>query len=473
MKKQLLIVLLAILFVQISMAQHQEISEKPSIWKGMLNRAKDSTTFLHAIKSGDVDVHLRYFFMYTDNKKELTDYFANALGGALRYETAPFHGFQVGMSGSFIFNIGSSDLSKPDSASGQLNRYEIGLFDIQNPKNKRDIADLEEIYLKYNFRKSYVLFGRQFINTPFINLQDGRMRPTSVSGLWLSIDEVKTLHVEGGILHNISPRSTVGWFNPGESIGLYPGGVNTDGTKSEYAEHLNSKVIAMAGFQWAPVKYLQLHLWDMYTHNISNSLLVQADLQYPFKDNTLFAAGQMIRQDALKDGGNADPAKTYFDKGAKAMTFGAKLGWKNKAFEISANYNRITDHGRYLMPREWGRDPFFTFLPRERNEGFGDVHAVMGKINYNIQKINLKFSLAGGYYKMPDVKDFRLNKYGLPTYSQINLDIRYQFPGRMKGLEAQFLIAGKINVGETYNNAKFVINKTDMVSYNLVINYHF
>ena len=97
----------------------------------------------------------------------------------------------------------------------------------------------------------------------------------------------------------------------------------------------------------------------------------------------------------------------------------------------------------------------------------------MGKINYNVQKINLKFSLAGGYYKMPDVKDFRLNKYGLPTYSQINLDIRYQFPGRMKGLETQFLIAGKINVGETYNNAKFVINKTDMVSYNLVINYHF
>ncbi|HQD12845.1 MAG TPA: hypothetical protein PLW43_07875, partial [Chitinophagales bacterium] len=67
MKKQLLSVLSAILFVQISMAQHQEISEKPSIWKGMLNRAKDSTTFLHAIKSGDVDVHLRYFFMYTDN----------------------------------------------------------------------------------------------------------------------------------------------------------------------------------------------------------------------------------------------------------------------------------------------------------------------------------------------------------------------------------------------------------------------
>ena len=151
----------------------------------------------------------------------------------------------------------------------------------------------------------------------------------------------------------------------------------------------------------------------------------------------------------------------------------ALAGWKNKEIEVSMNYNRITDHGRYLMPREWGREPFFTFLPRERNEGFGDAHAVMGKINYSITKIKLKLSLAAGYYKLPDVKNFRLNKYGLPSYTQINADIRYTFPKKFSGLEAQLLIAGKINSGETYNNAKFVINKTNMVLYNFVLNYHF
>jgi hypothetical protein len=155
------------------------------------------------------------------------------------------------------------------------------------------------------------------------------------------------------------------------------------------------------------------------------------------------------------------------------MTYGARLGWKNKAVEVSINYNRITDHGRYLMPREWGREPFFTFLPRERNEGFGDAHAVMGKINYTISKIKLKLSLAAGYYKMPDVKDYRLNKYGLPSYTQINADIRYTFPKKISGLDAQLLITGKINNGETYNNAKFVFNKTNMVLYNFVLNYHF
>lgn len=48
------------------------------------------------------------------------------------------------------------------------------------------------------------------------------------------------------------------------------------------------------------------------------------------------------------------------------------------------------------MPREWGREPFFTFLPRERNEGFGDVHALMGKLSYNNSKISVKTSLAVG-----------------------------------------------------------------------------
>ena len=92
MKKQFFILLMALLFSKISKSQHQEISEKPSIWKNIQTKTKDSSTLLFAIKNGKVNVHLRYFLMATDNQKGLTDYFANALGGGLRYETAPFHG---------------------------------------------------------------------------------------------------------------------------------------------------------------------------------------------------------------------------------------------------------------------------------------------------------------------------------------------------------------------------------------------
>ena len=455
-------------------AQHQELSEKAVMYKGKQNATEDTTSLLHAFKAGSFNGHFRYFFMSTQNKKGLTDYYANAAGGGIRYETAKFHGFQMAVSGFYIFNIGSSDFTKLDSATGQYNRYEIALFDVEAPTNKRDLDRLEEFYLKYNFKNSNIVFGRQLINTPFINLQDGRMRPTGVEGIWVEVNEIKKTKIEGGWLYALSPRATVKWYDAGESIGLYPTGVNPDGTKSGYNNNIESKGVAVLGITTNINKNIKLQGWNMFTQNVFNTAMLQADMNFVVKDGSnLFAAAQFIRQDAVNDGGNAEPSKTYFANGQKSITFGGKLGWKNKRWETSINYNRITAHGRYLVPREWGREPFFTFLPRERNDGLGDVHAMMAKINYHIPKARIKTSLAAGYYNLPDVKNYRLNKYGLSSYTQVNADIRYSFAGMLEGLDAQLLFVGKLNNGETYNNNKFVINKVKMQVYNFVLNYHF
>ncbi|MFN0081879.1 MAG: OprD family outer membrane porin [Ferruginibacter sp.] len=455
-------------------AQNQQISEIPKMYKDKQVEKQDTTSLLSAFKRGHFNGHFRYFFMSTQNQNGLTDYYANAAGGGIRYETANFHGFHFAAGGFYTFNIGSSNLAKPDTTTGQSNRYEIALFDVKNPYKKKDIDRLEEFYIKYHYKKSSIVYGRQLINTPFINLQDGRMRPTGVEGFWFEMNEVKKLKLEGGWLYAISPRGTTKLFDIGESIGVYPTGVNIDGTKSQHANNLTSKGVFLAAAHVELNKNVTLQGWNVFTENIFNTTMLQTDFSLPLKDNnTIFAAAQFIRQDAVSNGGNEDAAKTYFEKGGKAITFGAKAGWKNKQWEASSNYNRITADGRYLMPREWGREPFFTFLPRERNEGLGDVHAIMGKVNYNIPKIRVKTSLAAGYYKLPDVKDYRLNKYGVPSYTQVNTDVRYAFNKVLKGLEAQLLVVGKLNSGETYNNKRFEINKVNMVLYNFVLNYHF
>jgi len=455
-------------------AQHQEVSEKSDMYKGKQVQTVDTTSLLSAFKRGHVNGHFRYFFMATDNRPGLTDYYANAAGGGIRYETARFHGFQFAVSGFYTFNIGSSDLSKADTLTGQFNRYEIALFDVNDPNNKKDIDRLEELYLKYSHNKVSITFGRQLLNTPFINLQDGRMRPTGVEGIWMEFNDTKKIKAAGGLLYALSPRGTTRWYDIGESLGVYPAGVNIDGSKSGYTNNINSKAIALLGINYKFNKNWQLQLWDVYTDRVFNTVMLQADLLLPQKNKqAFFGAVQVIMQDAVGNGGNADPTKTYFEKSGRSFSFGAKAGWKNTKWETGINYNRITTHGRYLMPREWGREPFFTFLPRERNEGFGDVHAFMAKINYNMPKARVKTSLAAGYYKLPDVKDYRLNKYGLPSYTQLNADIRYAFAGILKGLEAQLLVVGKMNAGETYNNKRFEFNKVDMLQYNFVLNYHF
>ena len=111
--------------------------------------------------------------------------------------------------------------------------------------------------------------------------------------------------------------------------------------------------------------------------------------------------------------------------------------------------------------------------PRERNEGLGDVHAIVLKINYKIPKYRITTAAALGHYNLPDVINYRLNKYGMPSYNQLNIDLRYKFSGLLKGLESQLLLVYKSNTGNTYGNNKYMINKTDMSLWNLVLNYQF
>ena len=171
-----------LLLSAILLAQHQDLQEKPKLWQTDSKLAIDTNSLLAAFKSGTVN---GYFLSSTDNTGILTDYYANAVGGGLRYESTAFHGFSMGVSGFYIFDAGSSDLAKKDAASGQANRYEIGLFDVTDPENLSEINRVEEFFIKYRKAATKITFGRQLINTPFINLQDGRMRPTAVEGVWL------------------------------------------------------------------------------------------------------------------------------------------------------------------------------------------------------------------------------------------------------------------------------------------------
>ena len=474
--KYLFIPLLAVLLSAggSSFAQHQELQEKPNLWKEKQQQPVDSASLLYAFRHGKVNGHFRYFFMATENAEGLTDYYANAVGGGIKYETAPFKGFQFGVSGFFIYNIGSSDLAKADEKTGQKNRYEIGLFDIENPSNTTDIDRLEELYVKYNWKQSRITVGKQLLNTPFINLQDGRMRPTETEGAWVEINELKRTKIEAGYIYRISPRSTVRWYGIGESIGIYPVGVNPDGTKSGYAGNIESNGIALIGLTRKLGEQLSLSLWNTWVHHVSNTVMLQADYtRKTGNGNKLIAGAQAVYQHAIGNGGNEDPLKTYYSPGGKAITFGARVGLEHSRWQASFNYNRITGDGRYLMPREWGRDPFFTFLPRERNEGFGDVHAYVLKAAYSLPGQSLKALVGLGYYDLPEVTNYALNKYGMPAYGQVNAELRYAFKGLLQGLEAQLLYVYKSGRGDTYHNDKYVINKVDMSNWNLVLNYHF
>lgn len=435
---------------------------------------KDTNTLSHFFERGRFYGHARSYMSGTINQGDLTDYYAWGIGAGIGYETPKFFKhFQVGLSGFFMFNVKSSDLSKVDPKTNQANRYEIGLFDIERPNDHEDLDRLEELFVKTHLgKKSTLTIGRQIPQTPFINPQDGRMRPTLVEAAVLELKEIKNLNLHGEYIWRISPRSTVRWFETGESMGIYPVGVDINGKPSQYKNNIESGGVGIVGAVYQK-KQWNIQLWDTYIDNVLNTAQLKAEWKSkPNAGKNWIFGGQYIQQNAIGNGGNEDPTKAYTQENSGSTVFSGRLGQQSVKFDWFLNGTRITAKGRYLMPREWGRETFYTFMPRERNEGFGDATAVTLNTFFKPEK-HIKIELSGGYFQLPDVKNFALNKYGVPTYSQINLGLTYQFDHYLKGLNALLLVVRKDDIGETYQNDRFVFNKVNMTHLNLIINYHY
>lgn len=435
-------------------------------------KPKDSICLKDCLVQAHWEAHTRTFVMSTINEGALKDDYVIGSGAGIGVLTKPLYGFQAGVSGFFMYNLASSKIHELDDLTNSANRYEIGLFDIEDRSNKNDLDRLEELYLKYNLSKSSLTFGKININTPFLNPQDGRMRPNVEEGIWLSIKESDKFGFNGGWITGISPRSTVKWFSLANSIGVFPAGVNTDGNKSDYYKNITGNSgMAIGNIYFNPSKNVKINLWNGYLENVMNTALVEVNVEQQKEKMKFYERLIYIHQDAVNNGGNVVQSKTYINKGAQSNVISAQLGVKNKKINTNLNYTHITGDGRYLMPREWGRENFYTFLQRERNEGLGNVNAFMTKTTLTILNNKLKTSLGYGYYQLPDVKNFRLNKYGMPSYHQINMEAVYSFQKTLKGLELKVLAAYKINQGETYNNLKYIYNKVNMINFNFILDF--
>jgi hypothetical protein len=435
---------------------------------------KQASTLLEAFEHGHFHGHFRSFFMATDNARQLSDYHAWAVGGGLHFASAPWRGFSFGLGGVFNYRLLASDLSLRDPATNAANRYEIGLFDIEDPHNGEDLDRIEELWLRYARKKTQVTLGQQSVQTPFINDQDGRMRPTAEAGAWLVSDDLKHTRIEGGWIWAISPRSTVRWYGVGHSIGIYPQGLNPDGSSSGYAQHLHSAGVGMLGIRRQVGPQLRWQLWNQYVSGIFNTAFAQADYQRPLGSagrSKLLLGLQYTHQDALRHGGNADPAKAYFPKNGKSNVLSMQAGLEQGPWTLLAAYTRIGAAGRFLAPREWGREPFYTFMQRERIEGSGDTHAATARLRWSGAHEKLRLELAYGHFQLPDIRNAALNKYAFPAYRQLNLDARYSFGGPLKGLRMQLLWVWKGRLGDMPGDDRYVINRVDMHHFNCILNY--
>jgi len=428
-----------------------------------------STALSDIMRKGRVEGRFRQFNMVTLNDGTLSDPWAVAFGGSLGYASARWHGVQFRLSGGYTFDIANSGLDTPDPTTGQLSRYELGLYDVTAPRARNDVAYLQLFQLNYRTARTSLVFGRQELNTPFLNPQDGRMHPTLFEGLWATHTVKGGTRFEGGWLYRTAPRSTAGWYGIAGSMSLYPSGVGVNGKPSAYGPHLRTPGILAAGVEHTFHGTVKVSAWDQAVPSIFNTALVQAEVA---RKGKRWGMGlQAIRQDALSNG-LADSI-AYMPSRAGTWVIGGRFRMDHGRFRWQANYTRITAEGRFLMPREWGREPFYTFLPRERNEGLGDVQAASLNLIWKDVVPGLRLQADAGAYWLPKPTNAALNKYGMPSYGQFDLNAQYQFQGAWKGLAVQVLTLAKLPLSGETLTAKQTYNKVDMLHGELIINYVF
>ncbi|HRH69766.1 MAG TPA: hypothetical protein PLB89_09695 [Flavobacteriales bacterium] len=460
---------LALLLVlpMFGVAQHSE-QDIPSN-----DTLRGESKLYEVMKRGEVDGRFRQYTMVTINDGAPRDYHAVAFGGTLGFTSQRWHGARFKLSGGYTFDLASSDLTVPDPVTGLPNRYEIGLYDVNDPRITNDLAYLHEFQLDWlaTNGRTNLIFGKQELNTPFLNPQDGRMHPSLFEGLWARHRTAQGTRLEGGWIYRVAPRGTREWYPVAESMSVYPTGKNVDGEASMYGDVLRSAGIFALSARHPLGRKLALSLWDVYTENIFNTAMLQLDAGE--KEDRWSLSGMAIKQDPTATGNNAVDSLAYMPEDQGSWAFSGRLRNVLGKFRWQLNYTRITAHGRYLMPREWGRDPFYTFLPRERNEGLGDVDAATLNLIWKDTRSGWRIEVDGGLYRLPELSDARLNKYAMPSYTQATINAQYQFRGAWQGLAAQFIGLAKVPITDADPTERQSFNKVNMLHIDLIINYVF
>lgn len=400
---------------------------------------------------------MRNYFMATFNYGALSDNYANAIGAEIGYKTASLYGFRFGFAGLFTYNLFSSDIWERDFISEKHPKLELELFDIEDPHNKADLDRLDELYLEYNSARIRAKAGRFSFNSSLMNAQDTRMKPYSFQGIKLQFPLQQNGLFTLAWFDHFSPRSTVSWLRADVSIGVFSPGVDANGNPSGYAHHTQTRGVAVAGLQLHPNKRLSGEAWNYWIDNVSNNSYGKAVVVVAPQ---VKAGIEALYQFQVGNGGNPESTLVYFPD-QKQWLAGGMLAYEPNKLHLSLNYLHTDGDGRFLFPREWGREQFFATIPRGRMEGMGKSDLLVAKACKQwAGNFSSEFSVARSWLPAPN--DYRYNKYGAMSYWGWVADLNYT-PTKpvLGGLSFRLLYVGRsspdkdIPLKDMYYNTNF------------------
>lgn len=414
-------------------------------------------------------VHARTFWMSTSYREDFRDDYALGASLALGFKAKIYKKWTLQAAYRGFANVFSSDIWELDPYSGRENRYETGLFNFLEP-GQRTFGSLETLNLSYQTASWKLALGRMPINTAWINPADGRLAPTEMEGASVSFSPSKSWKFSGWYINRFRVRGTNQFLNIGESIGVFGVGRDETGAPSSYFGKTSSDFVSVI-----QVEYLKKKNHYTLSHTLADNLFSTfwGEWKYNFSKNTgginWLLGAQLGFQHGIGEGGNQEVSFRYKNPEDQnwvvSVTAGAEIGkWKN-----TLGFTQLGGKGRWLSPREWGKDAWYTFIPRERNEGMGELTALTLLSEYQMGR---GWGIYGhlGFHWLPELSDAPNNKYAFPSYRQINLGLKYK-PDSMSKADFHLLIMNKEALGSPDLTPSQRYNKVEMIHVNLIVNY--
>lgn len=286
------------------------------------------------------------------------------------------------------------------------------------------------------------------------------MKPTAVQGINLSFFPNSKISLGGSYLQKFTTWGVETWKKTGNIIGHFGNGFDLNGNSFTYRDKIMSDGVVVGFASVKPAEGLNIQMWNYAILDVNNSINLKVDLS---KQNWILGISSLFQRPL----GGSDN-EIYYRSDERTNAVSLRAGYKMDNLQAILNYTRVGKGGRYIFPREFGTENgFYTFLPRMRIEGFGDVHSWMGSIRLTgIDNFTLNTSY--GINVLPSSSNYRLNKLGFDDYHQLMLDFRY----RLKNDKANFrFLYIATNTGGRIEFPQSSFNKYFFRHFNLVLNY--
>lgn len=374
-----------------------------------------------AVTEGKLIKHIRIYYMQKDfDAPEMQE--SLAAGGWLGYETAPWHGINVGLIGYTSQGVGFTDKNH-DGA------------DLLAP-GQRGYTVLGQAYLKAELEKNKITIFRQNIDTPFINPHDSRMTPNTYEAYTIESAFIRYIKIF------ISQITKVKGWTDTKFISM-----------SEFAGIKDSdKPVTAAGITFTPNDIYKVQIWNYYCYDFMNVAYFEVNSNRSLSENLSWFAGlQAFYQQSV--------GEELFGKFHTSLA-GVKTGVSWYGLQPLIGFT-ITDRSHDIV-NPWSSWLGYTSIIEEDSNLAGEKAWIVG-LSYDFANMGingLDISLNYTDSKIPANENIEF-----PKQREKDCTINYHFSGKLNGLWLQLRVS--------IIDYAFDVNMEDYNSYRVILNYDF